>query len=124
MRRDVTELRVANLGGGDLVLEGLTVADPRVTAEVSRVEVPTGESSRVRLTYSGGGALDTELCLQTNDPDEPLLGLRLRDAPSGIDRDYLGTPAPDFDLEDLDGTPRRLSDQRGHPVVLVYFATW
>ena len=121
---DVTELRVANLGGGDLVLEGLTVADPRVTAEVSRVEVPTGESSRVRLTYSGGGALDTELCLQTNDPDEPLLGLRLRDAPSGIDRDYLGTPAPDFDLEDLDGTPRRLSDQRGHPVVLVYFATW
>ena len=119
---DVTELRVANLGGGDLVLEGLTVADPRVTAEVSRVEVPTGESSRVRLTHSGGGALDTELCLQTNDPDEPLLGLRLRDAPSGIDRDYLGTPAPDFDLEDLDGTLRRLSDQRGTPWSW-YFAT-
>ena len=121
---DATEVRIANLGADLLVLEGLTTEDARVTAEVSRLEIPPGESGRLRLSYSGGGTLDAGLCLQTNDPDEPLFRMRIRDGASGIDRDYLGTEAPDFDLEDLTGTPHRLSDQRGHPVVLVYFATW
>lgn len=121
---DVTEVRVANLGATPLVLEGFAAGDPRVTAEVSRASIASGESGRLRLRYTGGGALDTELCLQTNDPDEPVFRMRIRDGESGIDRDYLGTAAPDFDLEDLSGTPHRLSDQRGHPVVLVYFATW
>jgi len=36
----------------------------------------------------------------------------------------LGNDAPDFVLEDLDGNSHRLSEQLGHPVVLVFFATW
>ena len=32
--------------------------------------------------------------------------------------------APDFALPDLDGQVHTLSEQRGHPVVLAYFATW
>ncbi len=35
-----------------------------------------------------------------------------------------GQPAPDFALPALDGTPRRLSDLHGRPVLLNFFATW
>ncbi|NHC12527.1 peroxiredoxin [Motilibacter deserti] len=33
----------------------------------------------------------------------------------------VGTPAPDFELEDQHGTPLRLSALRGRPVLLVFF---
>jgi thiol-disulfide isomerase/thioredoxin len=33
-------------------------------------------------------------------------------------------PAPDFELADLSGKPVRLSDLRGHPVVVNFWATW
>ena len=36
----------------------------------------------------------------------------------------IGKIAPDFTLLDVDGKSYTLSDFRGHPVVLSYFATW
>lgn len=41
-------------------------------------------------------------------------------------RDLLasGQPAPDFALRDLDGRVHRLSDLRGQPVMLHFWATW
>lgn len=36
----------------------------------------------------------------------------------------VGRPAPDFDLATTDGARYRLSAQRGHPVVLEFFAVW
>jgi cytochrome c biogenesis protein CcmG/thiol:disulfide interchange protein DsbE len=56
-----------------------------------------------RLTTGGGGA-DT--------PSAPA---------GGID---IGSTAPDFKLQRLDGGDLRLSDLRGHPVVLTFFASW
>lgn len=35
-----------------------------------------------------------------------------------------GTTAPNFDLATIDGTHYRLSDLRGHPVLLEFFAVW
>ncbi len=35
-----------------------------------------------------------------------------------------GEPAPDFALRDLDGRPARLSDHRGQPVLINFWATW
>ena len=35
-----------------------------------------------------------------------------------------GQEAPDFEFHPLEGSPRRLSDLRGKPVVLNFFATW
>jgi cytochrome oxidase Cu insertion factor (SCO1/SenC/PrrC family) len=32
-----------------------------------------------------------------------------------------GKPAPDFTLNDQDGHPFRLSDQRGTPIVLIFY---
>lgn len=36
----------------------------------------------------------------------------------------IGSAAPEFTLVDLDGSPVRLSDLRGHPVVVNFWASW
>ena len=36
----------------------------------------------------------------------------------------VGNPAPDFQLNNLDGKPVSLSDFRGKPVLLNFWATW
>lgn len=45
-------------------------------------------------------------------------------AETGMESALVGKPAPDFKLDKLDGTPFRLSDQRGKVVVLDFWATW
>ncbi|UCC55055.1 MAG: TlpA family protein disulfide reductase [Gammaproteobacteria bacterium] len=35
-----------------------------------------------------------------------------------------GTPAPDFVLQDTEGKTHRLSDYRGKPVIINFWATW
>lgn len=35
-----------------------------------------------------------------------------------------GKPAPDFELTSLDGTPVHLSEFKGHPILINYWATW
>ena len=42
----------------------------------------------------------------------------------GIESELVGKPAPDFELETLDGQRFRLSDQRNKIVVLDFWATW
>jgi len=37
---------------------------------------------------------------------------------------HLGSPAPDFSLKTLEGTPFQLTEQRGNVVLLNFFATW
>lgn len=39
-------------------------------------------------------------------------------------RPEVGFPAPDFALTDLDGNPVRLSELRGQPVFINFWATW
>lgn len=36
----------------------------------------------------------------------------------------VGQPAPDFDLKTLDGGRVRLAEQRGHPVLVNFWASW
>ena len=119
-----TQLQIANLGAGTLELTGASTSDERLTVEVGGTSVAPGEVGHVRVTYSGGGGLDAEVCLSTNDPNEPLHTLSVIDGATGEAGAWLGRAAPDFDLEGLDGQRYKLSEQLGHPVVLVYFATW
>jgi len=46
------------------------------------------------------------------------------DRPAGTDGALVGQPAPDFELKTLDGGKFKLSEHKGHLVVLDFFATW
>ena len=50
-----------------------------------------------------------------------LIGLR---PPSGVSGASVGRPAPDFALVDLAGNPIRLSELRGRPVLINFWASW
>lgn len=116
------ELRLTNRGGGTLELVGAEPPDPRVAVSASSLVVAPGESALLRLSFAADGApLSGDLCLATNDPDGPRLLLPLS---AGDPEDPVGEPAPDFTLPDLEGGLHTLSEQRGHPVFITYFATW
>lgn len=116
------EIDIANLGGGDLHLTGATTSDDRLDVEVSADTLAPGETATLRLAFAGdGNELDATVCLATDDPDGPLVTLEVG---TGSDDPYVGLAAPDFALPGIDGETYRLSEQLGHPVMLVYFATW
>lgn len=114
-------LSVTNRGAGTLTLSGATVDDPSVVVEVSTPTLASGEQGWVRLSWPGGQALSSTLCLASDDPDGPVRQIPLSSGPAG---EYLGQPAPDFALTDLDGQTWHLAEELGHPVLLAYFATW
>ncbi len=116
------EITLANLGGAELSLLGATSSDPRLAVAVSAEGLAPGDIARVQLTFTADGApLDATVCIATDDADGALKSIRVSTA--GYDP-YVGQPAPDFALPGSDGNTYRLSEQLGHPVMLVYFATW
>jgi hypothetical protein len=129
-------VRIQNLGAADLEISGARVwsgaadldagsrlADDRVQLRVSDDLLPSGATAELEIQFSGGEALEASLCLESNDPDgsRSFVALSVGESGTGV---ALGNDAPDFVLQDLDGNSHRLSEQLGHPVVLVYFATW
>ena len=119
------ELTIRNRGAAPLELFGATTGDSRLTIEASELIVDPGSDASLRLTLAEGEEqLDTTLCLSTNDPDGPTIEVPVTSTSTVSASHGVGEPAPDFTLTDLDGNSHRLSEQLGHPVVLVYFATW
>jgi len=116
-------IQLMNPGGADLVVSGVQVDDPRVGWSLSDGRVPAGGSVPLSLEFDGGGPLEATVCIASNDPDMPRQEVSLVSIGEGA-RAGVGKSAPDFMLDDLDGTRWRLSDLRGRPVVLAYFATW
>ena len=112
---------VANRGNEALWIEAYSADDERVTLEIQEMEVPRQGSVPVNLTFSGG-ELDTRICILTSDPDQPVSEVRVHTG--GVTHPDIGKMAPDFTLLDVDGNSYTLSDFRGQPVVLSYFATW
>ncbi len=67
--------------------------------------------------------LDTDGWEQVADFDE--LADRMQAATErSAGREWVGTPAPDFELTLLDGEVFRLADQRGRVVLIDFWATW
>jgi peroxiredoxin len=113
---DDTTLTVRNLGAAPLSL-GAPVASPAGAATVDVTEVAPGGVATVTVAGAGeGGPL--VVCMATSDAQRPMLEWSVTSGPMD------GLPATDFTLPDLDGVSHSLSDQRGHPVVLAFFATW
>ncbi len=126
-----SRMTLYNGGSDTLVLHGGAVGDDRVDVRVSGTEAGPGETLIFELVAGEDGAeLATTLCLATNDPDQPELELEVgaasfnTDVFAGAGELQVGDAAPDFTLMDIAGNSWRLSEQLGHPVVLIYFATW
>ena len=80
-------------------MEDIEVGGPHRTA---------GEVS-IRVRWSGTGDVSGELCIATNDPDQPVQTL---DMTSNDDSSVLiGEPAPDFALVGVDGETYTLSSR-------------
>ena len=67
--------------------------------------------------------MNARLCIASNDPVSPTREIVLHTGGGG-ENEAIGGEATDFVLADLDGNYHQLSLQLGHPVVLMYFATW
>ena len=123
---DLTQatFELSNRGSAPLVISGATLEDDRLSVAFDRLEVAPQETATGYVWVEEGALeLDSALCVATNDPDQPLQELRVSST-SGDSNVTIGEDAPDFTLRDLDGQFWTLSEQRGRPVVLCYFATW
>jgi hypothetical protein len=120
---EVRTVEVTNRGGERLSLSGIAVPDG-VTASATAQHIAPGQSATISLSWDGADPLDdATVCVASNDPGRPTISMTLTSGADGEGR-VIGQNAPDFTLTDLDGVTRRLSEQRGSPVVLAYFATW
>lgn len=126
VRADGDELyaTLQNTGATDLHLTGATAPDERFGLAVEQSILAPGESTRLRLQYEGAEE-DTSgaICIESNDGDRPATLSTLHTGQAGL-HEAIGEAAPDFVLEGLDGTYHHLGSELGHPVVLMFFATW
>lgn len=117
-----TLVPLRNRGSAELHVVGLEASEDALDVSISQTRLAPGETAMldVRATAEVSGAT---VCIATNDPDAPIQELTVH-AGSGSGTGSIGSMAPDFVLVDLDGEYHSLSEMIGHPVVLVYFATW
>ena len=122
---ETVSLSLANLGSAGLEVVGGGIEDPRFTVQIDRERIRAGESAQLEIRFEDDGEeIRGSLCLATSDPDEPVVTVPLSRSSDTGSSIAVGEPAVDFALQDLDGRTWQLSEQLGHPVVLIYFATW
>lgn len=84
-------LEIANYGGGDdLLVTGMNSTNPVFTSDTDSMIVPSGQTRLVHLTYTPTSVnSDTgSLSIASNDPDEPIVQVRL------VGRGYQAGAAP------------------------------
>lgn len=121
-QQEATGLAIWNRGRQPLVIESLEV-DPPYSVSISGMTVSPGQRQLAEVVFDPtdpGPAMGT-LTIRSNDPDEPTAEVQVRGNLQGL---RPGDMVPDLTFTTLDGTVHRLSEARGHPVLLAYFATF
>jgi hypothetical protein len=114
-----TELiALKNFGTESIDIHGGTSSHEDISMQISSVRIEPDETEwlSIRRETSAGG----RLCLSSSDPDDPQQYIDI----VGPEEYPIGTEAPDFTLQSLDGEIYHLQELYGSYVVLVYFATW
>lgn len=115
-------LRLVNLGPMDGQILAWDASEPAAEVTVANTPTPSGEGSDITIEWPEDSDFG-QICIQTDDPTTPAVEVTIQRVDNELSVP-LGTAAPDFELTSLDGETVRLSEQLGHPVLLVYFATW
>jgi hypothetical protein len=115
-------LKLRNDGAVEATLFAWNASEPDATLTLDTTTIPPGTSVTGRLHWPTNLSNGT-VCIASDDPASPALEVQVQRENSQLSIP-LGTAAPDFVLTDLDGETHRLSEQLGHPVLLIYFATW
>jgi peroxiredoxin len=122
-----------NRGRSTLSLLGAQTELPGLQIGFSSELIGPGGEAQLNLRWDGVAPLDGTICLATNDPDQPTIQLDVHTGGGGSNP-LVGTIAVDFILTqiDVEGTSgdgpvpawfsKRLQDQRGQPMVLVFFS--
>jgi hypothetical protein len=117
----VFEVQVLN--NGQAPLEVTRVAPPNgVTAEPDVFTVPPGGVQIVTLTAEPDIRVRGAVQFASNDPDEHYWNQLLY--ANNTNFPQVGSPAPDFTLQDMEGVSHSLSDYLGQVVVLQFGASW
>jgi len=111
-----------NDGAVDAALSAWNASDSEATFTMDAMTIP-GASSAAGMLHWPTSLSNGAVCIASDDPASPALEIQVLREHDEISIP-LGTAAPDFVLTDIDGDTHRLSEQLGHPVLLVYFATW
>jgi len=117
-------LRIENHGNAPLAISGVTTLDGAfsVRPPVKRTVAPGGGTVyQLQLNDPKRRPVATRLFIETDDPDEGTSQLALQ---SNLQPNQPGAPAPEVVAQLLNGKEWKLSQQRGHPVLLAYFATF
>jgi len=124
-------IQVRNDGNATLNLAGATTSHDDLQVFFSSDMVGPRGSETLKLRWPGGDLPDGDLCIATDDPDQPVLHLPVHTGGGGRHPE-IGEMAPDFVLNAIaiEGTfdpelgtvelTRRLADERGHPVLLSF----
>lgn len=120
--RHTATVQLINLGptAGEIIRWDASDPDAHLAFPQSTIE--SEGSLSIELTWPEDSD-NGQFCVQTTDPTTPTLTVNVQRADPMLSVP-LGAAAPDFELPSLDGERVRLSEQLGHPVLLVYFATW
>ena len=117
-------ITLTNNGHSILILDDVSIQHDDYQLDLQANSIPPLSSQELVVTYcASDGAGRATLLITSNDPDESIASVRLKGNPVyGLD---IGMDAPDFTLEAVNRlAPVTLSDFRGQPVLLAFFATW
>ena len=117
-------ITLTNNGHSILLIDDVSIQHDDFQLDLQANSIPPLSTLELVVTYcASDGAGRATLVVNSNDPDESVASVRLNGNPVyGLD---IGMDAPDFTLEAVNRlAPVTLSDLRGQPVLLAFFATW
>jgi hypothetical protein len=122
----VREMTIANMGTADLVLEGMKTESDHYEVRAEKLSLKPGEKTTVYILLKDGmEAVQTKLCVASNDPDESVRHFLVGPTSTNEGGAKVGDVAGDFLLPELHtGELYQLSGFLGQPIYLCFFSSW
>ncbi len=125
-----TSLAIRNIGERPLNVTSVQLASTAAqtpsqgfSVELEPTVIEPGKRALVSVSFAptSPDRAEDEIIIRSDDPDQPELRVDLQANLPGL---RAGDPVLDIRFVDLDGFDHRLSEFRGQPVLLAYFATF